>query len=240
MKVVQRHEALRTTFRAVDGIAVQVIASDGRIPIPVVDLQRLPAEPRAHEVQRRVDVEAQLPFDLACWLLARAQILRLTPTKTCSCSPCHHIVADAWSMSVLTRELAALYDAFRQGRPSPLAELPIQYVDFAHWQRQAFAHQGLDRQLEYWRHHLHGAPAVLALPTDRPRPAMQSHRGARLRFDLPEPLGRALKALGRAHGVTLFMTLLAAFQPWCTATADRPTSWSARRSPVAPGSRPNT
>ena len=156
--------------------------------------------------------EAQRPFDLARDLLLRARLFRLGEADHILFLTMHHIASDGWSMGLLVRELSILYEAFVEGKPSPLPELPIQYADFAVWQREWLQGEVLEKQLGYWRKQLEGAPALLELPTDRPRPAMQSYRGAVMPWELPKPLLVALRELSRREGATLFMTLLAGFQ----------------------------
>ena len=204
-EIVRRHEVLRTTFALRDGAPVQLVAP----PAPL----RLAREDVADEaeVRRRVRAEAQRPFDLARGPLLRTSLLRVDDREHVLLLSMHHIVTDGWSMGILLRELATLYAAFARGEDSPLAELPIQYGDYAVWQREHLA-GALDPQLAWWRERLAGAPALLDLPTDRPRPAVQSHRGAVEPFALPRETAEQLRALARAEGATLFMVLLAAWQ----------------------------
>lgn len=210
-EIVRRHEALRTTFPAVNGQPVQVIAPAPAVSLPVVDLQDLPETERESEaLQLAAQAVGQL-FDLQQGPLFRASLLRLDEGKHILVVAVHHIVFDGWSMAILNRELSVLYESAHAGRPSPLPELPIQYCDYAVWQRGWLRDGVLERQLGYWREQLRGAP-VLELPTDHPRPPRQTHHGARQKFVLPIDLCGALRALSQAEGVTLFMTLLAAFQ----------------------------
>jgi len=209
--LVQRHEALRTTFPAVQGIPVQVIAPHAVVSLAVVDLQTVPAEAQALEVQRLGTAEAQCPFDLARDMLLRATLLRLGADDHVLLVTIHHIVADGWSMGILIHEVATLYRAFVAGQSSPLPPLPIQHADFAHWQCAWLQGDELARQLTYWQEQLAGAPAVLALPTDRPRPAVQTFRGGIEYFQLSVALTQQLQALGRACEATLYMTLLGAY-----------------------------
>ncbi len=210
-ELIHRHEAVRTRFEERDGEPVQVIDSQLGVPIEVEDLSALASEEREAEAERRALAEAQAPFDLERGPLIRARLLRLGPSEYWLLFTLHHIVTDGWSMGVLARELSALYGAYRRGEASPLAELPVQYVDYALWQRQWLQGPVLDEQLAYWRQALAELP-VLELPTDRPRPPAASHCGARFAFELDEELTRAVKALGRREGATLFMTVFAAFQ----------------------------
>jgi aspartate racemase len=211
-EIVQRHEALRTTFRMVSGEPIQVIAPILALAVPLVDLHELPEAQQEAQVEQLATEEAQQPFDLAMGPLLRAKLLHLSEAEHVLLLTMHHIVSDGWSMGVLIRELVALYEAFSTGKPSPLPQLPIQYADFAHWQRQWLQGEVLAAQLSYWQQQLTGAPPVLELPTDRPRPTVQTFRGATQFLALPEPLSQKLKSLSQRSGVTLFMTLLAAFQ----------------------------
>jgi amino acid adenylation domain-containing protein/non-ribosomal peptide synthase protein (TIGR01720 family) len=211
-EIVGRHEVLRTTFGMVSGEPRQVIAPVLALTLRWVDLRDLPEAQQKIQVERLATEEAQQPFDLAKGPLLRATLLQLGEAEHVLLLTMHHIVSDGWSMGVLIRELAALYEAFSTGKPSPLPELPIQYADFAHWQRQWLQGEVLAAQLSYWQQQLTGAPALLELPTDRPRPGVQTFRGATQFLALPEPLSQKLKTLSQRSGVTLFMTLLAAFQ----------------------------
>ncbi len=214
--IIQRHEALRTSFPVVNGRPVQKIVPVLRIPLPIVDLRAYPDGPRHATAQRLAEDLAQLPFDLAHGPLVRASLQRLTDTQHLLHLTVHHIVADGWSTGVLAKEVAAIYAALAEGAssdapPTGLAPLPIQYADFAQWQRTWLQGTLLDNQLAYWRRHLAGV-STLHLPTDRPRPPTQSFRGASLAIDLEAELTDGLKALGRQEGATLFMVLLAGFQ----------------------------
>ncbi|HEX9939684.1 MAG TPA: amino acid adenylation domain-containing protein, partial [Longimicrobium sp.] len=211
-EIVRRHESLRTVFRETGGSPVQVIAPFGGFALRVEDLSGLDEADREAVVRRRAGEEARRAFDLAAGPLFRAALLRLGAEDHVLLLSMHHVVSDGWSMGVLLRELSALYAAYREGGESPLAELPVQYADYAVWQREQLEGEVLDRQLSYWKERLAGAPELLELPTDRPRPAVQTHRGATVPFGLsPEQLER-LQALGRSAGTTLYMTVLAAFQ----------------------------
>jgi amino acid adenylation domain-containing protein len=209
--IVARHEVLRTTFPAVDGVPVQVIAESRSAGLKVIDLSQWPAAEREGEVQRLLREEANRPFNLSCDLMLRATLVKLEWEDHLLLLVMHHIASDGWSSSVLSQELTALYRAFSTDRPSPLAELPIQYADYAVWQRQWLEGEVLEAQLSYWKKQLDGIP-TLRLPTDRPRPAVQTFRGARQSLMLPKPLTEALKKLSQRERVTLFMMLLAAFQ----------------------------
>jgi len=210
-EIVRRHEALRTTFKMVSGQPVQVIAPSLSVPLSLVDLQQLPAAEQSAQVQRLTTAESVRPFDLAQDPLLRVQLLVLGKAEHVLLLTMHHIVADGWSIGVLMRELGTLYAAFACGLPSPLPDLPIQYADFAHWQRQWLQGEVLETQLNYWQQQLDDLP-TLDLPTDRSRPAVQSYRGATQYLELPPSLTQALEEMCQQAGVTLFITLLAAFQ----------------------------
>ena len=210
--LVARHEVLRTSFTSIDGSPMQVIAERRVVALPVIDLSLYPEAEREVQARRLAAEEAQRPFDLARDLLLRATLLRLGPEDHVLLLTMHHIAFDAWSVGILTREVAALYEAFTRGESSPLPELPIQYADYAVWQRQWLQGEVLEAQLAYWRQRLASPLSVLQLPYDHPRPAVQTFQGARHSVVLPKPLSAALKALSQREAVTLFMTLLAAFQ----------------------------
>jgi amino acid adenylation domain-containing protein len=211
-EVVRRHEALRTVFAQADGSPVQVIAPFGGFALPVEDLSGLREADREAAVRRRAGEEARRAFDLAAGPLFRAALLRLDAEDHVLLLTMHHVVSDGWSLGVLFRELSALYAAYREGRESPLSELAVQYADYAVWQREQLAGEVLDRQLAYWKERLAGAPELLELPTDHPRPAVQTYRGASVPVELSPELLERLQALGRSEGATLYMTLLGAFQ----------------------------
>jgi len=211
-EIVRRHEILRTTFVADGGGPVQVIAPAARVTVPVVDLRSHDSARREAAAWELARKEAEAPFDLARGPLFRITLLRLGDADHVLLLTLHHIITDGWSTGILMHEVAVLYDAFSRGNPSPLPELPIQYVDFAHWQRQWLQGGVLDEHLDYWRHRLAGTPPLLELPTDHPRPAVQTFRGATLAFELPGNLGESLCMLGEQEGATPFMTLLAGFQ----------------------------
>ena len=211
-EIVRRHESLRTTFPAVDGRPRQVIAPPPLLRLPAVVLDELPKPEQEAEVRRLATQAWRTPFDLARGPLLRTSLLQLGADHHVLLVSMHHIAGDAWSMGVLTRELGMLYEAFRLGQPSPLAELPIQYADYAAWQQQWLDGDILEAHLSYWRRQLSGSPPLLPLPTDRPRPTRQSFHGAYLAFALSPELSEALARLSRREGVTPFMTLLAAFE----------------------------
>ncbi len=208
--IARRHETLRTTFAMEGQEAAQRIAPPCPMPILLVDLSGL-AETE-DEVRRLAAEEAWAPFDLAQGPLLRVRLLRLGLDDQVLLVTMHHIVSDAWSMNLLVEEVAALYGAFSQGLPSPLPELPVQYADFAQWQRQALEGQTLASQLSWWRQRLGEAPPVLELATDLPRPPVPDHRGVRASGTVSPEILERLKTLGYAADATLFMVLMAAFQ----------------------------
>ncbi|HEV2756820.1 MAG TPA: amino acid adenylation domain-containing protein, partial [Actinomycetota bacterium] len=210
--VVARHETLRTTFGAVDGEPVAVVHDAGEGALEVTELSHLDPDKAELEAQRIAEAEAMRPFDLERGPLLRARVLRLGPDDHVLLLVMHHIVSDGWSRSVLLDELGSLYDAHVSGGEARLPQLPVQYGDFAAWQRRWLSGGVLDRQLDYWRERLAGLAPVLELPTDHPRPPVRSGRGATVSFALDAATVDALKALARAHNATLFMTLAAAFQ----------------------------
>src|SRR5712691_8724915 len=210
-EIVQRHEALRTTFLVIDGQPVQVIATSLLLPLPVINLEGLPEQEREAEVQRWAAEEAYQPFDLAKGPLLRARLLRLCATEHVLLVTMHHIISYAGSSWIFLKKLTTLYAAFSVGLDSPLPELPIQYADYTLWQQEWLQGKTLEGQLEYWRQQLAGAPTALELPTDRARSALRTFRGALHRFILPPALMQGLKTLSQREGATLFMTLLAAF-----------------------------
>ncbi|MGB7440888.1 MAG: amino acid adenylation domain-containing protein [Coleofasciculaceae cyanobacterium] len=211
-EIVQRHEVLRTTFATINGQPIQVIATDLNLTRPVVDLLDLPENEREAEEWRRATEQAQRPFDLAHGPLLRLELLRIATEEHLLVVNMHHIISDGWSIGVFEQELAALYQAFCQGKPSPLPELPIQYADFAQWQQQWLQSEEFESQLDYWKQQLGGSLPVLELPTDRPRPPVPTDRGEQQSLLLPKNLSEALKALSRQERVTLAMTLLATFK----------------------------
>ena len=207
-EICRRHEVLRTTFSGgQNGEPCQVIAAPVSVPLPVVDLRGC-----AVEAEECLRAEARRPFNLAIGPVVRWKLLQVADDEHALLWNVHHIAFDGWSIGVLARELSALYGAFVAGQASPLPELPVQYVDFAAWQRDWLRGEVLERQLTFWKKQLAGSSLVLELPADRPRPPTQSTRGADIPFELSKRAGDALEQLGRREGATLFMTLLAAFQ----------------------------
>ncbi|HEU0054030.1 MAG TPA: amino acid adenylation domain-containing protein, partial [Longimicrobium sp.] len=210
-EAVRRHEPLRTVFAAGASGPVQVVLPPPAVTLDVVDLTHLGEIEAAEAAERIAEEEGRKPFDLATDLPWRARLARTAPDRHLLSLVIHHVATDGWSTSRLLGEIATLYAAFSRGMPSPLAELPVQYADFAAWQRGWLAGERLEAQLGYWRARLAGAPAVLELPTDRPRPAMQDLSGASLGFQLPGAAVRGARELAQSEGATLFMALLAAF-----------------------------
>jgi amino acid adenylation domain-containing protein len=210
-EIVQRHETLRTTFKMVNGNPVSVINSITHYPLPIIHLQELPSKKQTIEIQRLINEESQHPFDLEKGPLFRATLFQLETNLHVLFFNMHHIISDGWSTGIFIREFKALYEAFSQGQSSPLYPLPIQYVDFAHWQKQWLVDELLEKQVNYWKQQLAGAPALLDLPTDRPRPPIQRFRGTSLPISLSLKLTSQLKLMSQQTGTTLFMILLSAF-----------------------------
>ena len=211
-EVVRRHESLRTTFGEIEGRPVQVISPVADTALRVIDLLHLSEEEREAGAQLHADAEAVRPFNLERGPLARFILLRVGQEEALLVLNVHHIVSDGWSSGIMIRELLALYRAFSMGFPSPLRELPLQYVDFAVWQRLWLRGEILETQIAYWREQLKGMPDLLELPTDRSRPPVQTYRGEREPVAVPRAVSEALEGLGRQHNATPFMVLLAAFQ----------------------------
>ncbi|HEX5080449.1 MAG TPA: condensation domain-containing protein, partial [Blastocatellia bacterium] len=210
-EILRRHEALRTVFQIMDGEPVQIVQPAAPFTLPVIDLTDMDEAAREAEAQRLIREEAQRPFDLSRGPLLRAVLLKLGAEDHVALLNMHHIISDGWSMDVLTFEMTALYDAFAHDKPSPLSELPIQYADFAIWQRQWFQDEKLQAELNYWRKRLEGAPPVLDLPTDKPRTTGMGHRGAVHPINFSRQLSDALQSLAIKEDLTLFMLLLAGF-----------------------------
>jgi pristinamycin I synthase-3/4 len=210
-ELVRRHEPLRTVVGEVDGEAVQVIRPARPVPLPLVDLSALPAAAREAEAARLVDEDAVRPFDLARGPLLRAAFVRLGADDGLLLLGLHHVVSDGWSRGVFTRELSALYGAVAAGLPSPLPPLPVQYADFAVWQRRWLAGGTMERQLAWWRERLAGAPPLLEIPVDRPRRPVRGARGGARRVALSAGTSHALRELARREGATPFMAFLAAW-----------------------------
>ncbi len=210
-EIICRHETLRSTFKDIRGVPRQTIEQSGSLSLPVIDLSDRPEGCRESEAGRLAEEEGRLPFDLTSDLMLRGKVLRLGERDHILLLTLHHIAADGWSMGILFREISALYEAFTTGKPSSLAEVTIQYADFAHWQRQWLQGEMLQTQLSYWKAKLENLP-VLDLPTDYSRPAVQGYRGASESVTISGTTVSALRELSRKEGATLFMTLLAAFK----------------------------
>ena len=210
-EIFNRHEALRTTFEAIDGEPMQVVQPQLQVSIPEIDLQNIEADKREQELHRLAVKEARKPFNLAKGPLTRVTILKTAPEDHTVLLTMHHIVSDGWSMGILIAEITALYGAFLQNRPSPLPELPIQYGDFAEWQAEYLKGDILQKQLAFWEEKLGSNPPVLELPSDRPRPLVQTNVGASLTRVISRGLSQRLNDFSRREGGTLFMTLMAAF-----------------------------
>ena len=210
-RVVARHEALRTTFAEVGAEQVQRIAPAEESPFQLAEHDLRGQADAEAELRRLLAEESAAPFDLARGPLIRGHLIRLADDDQVVHITMHHIVSDGWSMGVFTRELSTLYAAFRKGEPDPLPALPIQYADFAVWQRRWVDGEVLKAQAEYWKRTLAGAPALLELPTDRPRPARQDFTGGDILIELDAEVTAGVKALSRRHGATLYMTFLAAW-----------------------------
>jgi amino acid adenylation domain-containing protein len=211
-EITRRHEVLRTTFPIEDGQPVQQIAPPGSFGLSFVDLQKKPEPERLVETKRLIAEEAVCPFDLAEGPLFRATLLQLSKDEYFLLVTMHHIVTDGLSIEILKREFEILYESSLIGNPSPLPELPIQYADFGHWQVQSLQGGFFENQLSYWKQRIGESPPPLELPTDFARPAVQSHKGAVQLLDLPHTLSENIVRLSRSENVTLFMTLLAAFE----------------------------
>lgn len=211
-QIIRRHESLRTVFREVEGRAVQVILPELELSCPVLDLRARPEQEQSAALAEVIREEASRPFDLGEGPLVRFVLVRLAEADYAGVLTMHHIISDGWSAGILTSELVRIYAAFAASQPSPLPELDIQYADFAAWQREFISGEVLERQVAWWREQLAGCPPSLDLEPDRPRPALQSYRGATLYRTVPPEVVRRLHELCRAEEVTPFMALLAAFE----------------------------
>jgi amino acid adenylation domain-containing protein len=211
-EITRRHEILRTRLREIDGEPRQEVLAPEPMPLPVTEIAAATPEAVRKELERRIEEEIRIPFDMRAGRFLRARLIRWGAADHLLVLTLHHVAADGWSSGILLDELARLYEAFLQARPSPLPELPIQFADFATWQREQMQGDRLDQQLGYWLERLGDAPAVLELPTDRPRPRVQTFEGAIRSFTIPHAVVAPLLELGRAEQATLFMTLLAAFK----------------------------
>ncbi|MFB2837774.1 amino acid adenylation domain-containing protein, partial [Floridanema evergladense] len=210
-KIIDRHEILRTNFQILDEAPIQVIAENLTLNIPVLDLTGIPEIEKENTIQQLVKTEVSQPFDLPNSPLIRVTLLKLTELEHILLLTIHHIIFDGWSFGIFMQELATIYSAFCNNVSPKLPELPIQYADFAVWQKHYFQTEELQNQLNYWKQQLENCPPLLELPTDRPRPAIQTYQGIRKYLELPIDLSEAVVNLSKRAGVTLFMTLFAAF-----------------------------
>ncbi|MGB8507278.1 MAG: condensation domain-containing protein, partial [Pyrinomonadaceae bacterium] len=208
-EIIRRHEVLRTSFRMIDGQPMQVVNTPPPVKLQVHDLSHLPEAGRVPEAKRVTRDEAQRPFSLADDSLLRFMLMRLGEQEHKLLLTIHHIVADAWSIAILARELHALYGAYAAGEESPLPELPIQYADYAVWQREWLQDKRLEQQLDYWKGQLAEVP-LIEIPTDFPRPVARGYRGKLTNHLFGKSVSDGLNTLCQREGVTLFMTLLAA------------------------------
>ncbi|MDJ0717356.1 MAG: amino acid adenylation domain-containing protein, partial [Prochloraceae cyanobacterium] len=220
-EIVRRHEILRTSFETFNGKPIQVIDPKATIKINLVDLQQIEATERETVLHQQTQIEANTPFNLEIAPLIRCSLFQLSLREYVLFLTMHHIVSDGWSMGIFIQELSSLYRAFSTGEPSPLSELAIQYADFALWQREWLTGEVLQTQLGYWKEQLRDAPELLELPTDRPRPSVQTYRGGTQSLSLDTDLSEKLQTLSRNTGSTLFMTLLAAFATLLYRYSDR-------------------
>lgn len=212
--LIERHEVLRTNFATCNGIPITLVRTTSNFSLPLVNLQNLSEVEQQAKVQQFVNKERLQPFNLENDSLIQGTLLQLQKKEHILLLTLHHIISDGWSMNLLRRELGIFYLAHthKQENAIALPELPIQYIDFAYWQRERFAGEVLQQQLSYWKQQLDGAPPLLALPTDHPRPTIQTFNGAKQSQHLSQTLIETLKTLSQREGVTLFMTLLAAFK----------------------------
>ncbi len=210
-EIVRRHEALRTTFAAIEGKQMQIISPRLNIPLKILNLQELPKVEREKQAKKLAELESEQPFNLATGPLIRISVIQLEETENILLLTMHHIVSDDWSMGVLIRELGTIYKFFAKNQPSPLPELPLQYADFSEWQRECLQGEKLETLLAYWRQQLKGI-SVLNLPTDRPKTHQQTYQGASQFLEIPKKLSDEIKALAKQENVSLFMILLATFQ----------------------------
>jgi hypothetical protein len=211
-EIIQRHETLRTSFASQQGTPVQVIAPSVKLEIPVVDLRAMPEAERMNEVQKIVTQECQQPFDLAQAPLVRVTLALLDNTDQVLIMMMHHIIGDVWSVRLVMKELARLYEAFSTSQSPTLPHLPIQYADYALWQREWLQGPALEAELGYWTKQLEGMPEELELPFDFPRLPVQSIWGAKHFLKIPKAVSEGLRVLGRQHGASLFMTLVAGWK----------------------------
>ena len=211
-ELAKRHETLRTTFPVADGAPIQAIASPQEFKLPIIDLSQLEIAARKVQIREQIKAEETQPFDLTKELSWRVKLLRLSDTEHVMLLAMHHIIYDGWSRPIFIQELNKLYQACVNNQPSPLKPLKIQYADVAYWQRNWLVGKVLNSHLTYWKKQLDGEIPILQLPSDRPRPAITTYRGAVKRFTISTELSKAINALGKQEGATLFMTLLAVFK----------------------------
>ncbi|AOW99701.1 hypothetical protein BJP34_09735 [Moorena producens PAL-8-15-08-1] len=210
-EIIRRHEVFRTRFHSVNGIPMQVIVSDTALEISVVDLKHLPKTQQKTEIKQYAQIQGQTPFNLSEDLLLRVSLLQVSQQDFIMLVTMHHIVTDVWSGGILVEELSVLYEAYSQGKPSPLSEVSIQYADFASWQRQWLSAELQHKQLEYWKQQLANAPALLQLPIDKSRPPIQTYEGNIQTFAVGQHLTKQLQELSQHSETTLFMTTFAVF-----------------------------
>jgi hypothetical protein len=210
--IVRRHEMLRTSFQTFDARPAQVIAPEVELSLPVIDISRTPARFREAELKRIASEEARRPFDLSSCPLIRVALVKLGRREHAALVTMHHIISDAWSMGVLIGELMENYEAYMQGKPSSLEELPIQYADYAVWQRERLRGERLEQELGYWKRQLAGAPALLKVSNDMDRPEVASYRGETRYFEIEGEVMEGLRKLSQEEEATLFMTLLAGYK----------------------------
>ncbi|HEV2904473.1 MAG TPA: condensation domain-containing protein, partial [Pyrinomonadaceae bacterium] len=210
-EILRRHESLRTSFKTVGLEPLQFVAPPAAFRLPLIDLKNLPPPAREAEAQRLATLDASAPFNLSAGPLFRISLIRLDDEDHVVTLTTHHIASDGWSRGIVVRETAALYQAFCANRPSPLPGLPIQYADYAIWQREFLRGDVLESHLSYWTEKLRAAPPVLNLPTDRPRPPVQTFNGASEPFQIPDGLSEKLQSLGAENNASLFMVLVGAF-----------------------------
>ncbi|WP_271835357.1 non-ribosomal peptide synthetase [Dolichospermum lemmermannii] len=210
-EILRRHEIFRTTFPAVEGKLVQLIHPPQPVKLPVIDLSNFPKSEQESEVQRLTEIAVHEPFDISQLPLIRWTLLKLSNQEYVLVHVEHHMVHDGWSFNLFLRELLTLYQAYSEGKPSPLTEPSLQFADFAHWQRQWVLTEPAQAQLKYWQQKLAGSPPVLELPGDRPRPVEQTYQGGMVRMELPLDVCEALRKMGRQEGVTLFMSMFTVF-----------------------------
>ena len=210
--LVQRHEILRTTYSVIDSHPMQVIAPEAPpVKVRLVDISERTTDDQEAEVHRILKDESRFAFDLVNGPVMRATVIRLGPEDHVFMLVLHHVATDGWSRGVLYKDLTVLYDAVRQGVPSPLPPLPIQYADYAVWHRRWLEGGVLDQQLDYWKRNLHRAPSRLDLPTDFPRPPIRSYLGDHSSLMVDIPTREGLRTLARSNDATLFVSLLATF-----------------------------